>query len=275
MKKKRFLETISIHFFLSALLIFALFPIYWMVSSSLKTQMEAFIIPPIWVFKPILSNYIDIFQFRPFLNYIINSFVVAVSTVIFTLIIGTLGAFSLARFKFRGSDDIAFWFLSTQMVPPIIALIPYFLVLKKLYLLDTHLGLIMVYSTFTLPYIIWMMRGFIKEIPPDLEESAMVHGCSRLKAFFKVTFPLLLPGLVATGIFSMIMCWNEFLAALILTGKEAKTLPVATIDFMSERGIMWSQVCAAGTVMMLPILIISFFIQKYLIRGLTYGALKG
>ena len=275
MKKKRFLETISIHFFLSALLIFALFPIYWMVSSSLKTQMEAFIIPPIWVFKPILSNYIDIFQFRPFFNYIINSFVVAVSTVIFTLIIGTLGAFSLARFKFRGSDDIAFWFLSTQMVPPIIALIPYFLVLKKLYLLDTHLGLIMVYSTFTLPYIIWMMRGFIKEIPPDLEESAMVHGCSRLKAFFKVTFPLLLPGLVATGIFSMIMCWNEFLAALILTGKEAKTLPVATIDFMSERGIMWSQVCAAGTVMMLPILIISFFIQKYLIRGLTYGALKG
>lgn len=274
-KTKRLMETAAIYVTLTIILVGALFPIYWMVASSFKTRIQALTLPPLWIFQPTFENYIGIFQHRPFAHYLLNSIIIATSTVIFTLIIGTLAAFSLARFRFRGSDDIALWFLSTQMIPPIIALIPFFLILRTLYMLDTHLGLIMIYSTFTLPYIIWMMRGFIAEIPPELEESAMVHGCSRSKAFLKITVPLVLPGLVATGIFCMIMCWNEFLVALILTGDTAKTLPVATIDFLSERGIMWSHVCAAATVMMIPILVMSFFVQKYMIRGLAYGAIKG
>lgn len=273
--RKRPGEAIIMDIILIFILLIALFPIYWMVASSLKTQMEAFSLPPLWFFTPTLENYAEIFKARPFLHYILNSLIVSTSTVVFTLIIGTMAAFSLARFKFKGGDHIAMWFLSTQMVPPIVALIPFFLLLKKLYLLDTHLGLIMIYSTFTIPYIIWMMRGFIADIPADIEESAMVHGCTRLQAFRKVIFPLILPGLVATGVFCFIMCWNEFIVALVLTGDDAKTLPVATIDFMSERGIMWSQVCAAGTVMIIPILIMSAFVQKYMIRGLAYGALKG
>lgn len=274
-RTKRLIETVAIYVLLTIFLIGVLFPIYWMVISSFKTRIQALTLPPLWIFKPTFDNYIGIFQHRPFAHYLLNSIIIATSTVIFTLIIGTLAAFSLARFKFRGSDDIALWFLSTQMIPPIIALIPFFLILRMLYMLDTHLGLIMIYSTFTLPYIIWMMRGFVAEIPPELEESAMVHGCSRAKAFLKITVPLILPGFVATGIFCIIMCWNEFLVALILTGDTAKTLPVATIDFLSERGIMWSHVCAAGTVMMIPILGVSFFVQKYMIRGLAYGAIKG
>jgi len=274
-KKRRILEGLVVHVVVIVVLLITLFPIYWMLVTSLKTQMEAFTLPPLWIFSPTIDNYLQIFSIRPFFHYIVNSLIISTSTVIFTLIIGTIAAFSLARFRFRGSDHIAMWFLSTQMIPPIAALIPFFLLLKRLYLLDTHLGLIMVYSTFTLPYIIWMMRGFIAEIPADIEESAMVHGCSRLQAFRKVIFPLILPGLVATGIFSFIICWNEFIAALVLTGDDAKTLPVATIDFMSEQGIMWSQVCAAGTVMIIPILIMSSFVQKYMIRGLTYGAVKG
>jgi len=274
-KKREIIESIVTHGLLVGILLITLFPIYWMIVTSLKTQMEAFALPPLWIFKPTLENYTEIFRIRPFHLYILNSIIISTCTVIFTLIIGTIAAFSLARFQFKGRDHIAMWFLSTQMVPPIVALIPFFIILKKLYLLDTHLGMIMIYSTFTLPYIIWMMRGFIAEIPADIEESAMVHGCTRLQAFQKVIFPLILPGLAATGIFCFIICWNEFLAALVLTGDDAKTLPVASIDFMSEQGIMWSQVCAAGTVMIIPILIMSSFVQKYMIRGLAYGALKG
>jgi multiple sugar transport system permease protein len=274
-RRKRIIENVVINLLLIAVLLITLFPIYWMLVTSLKTQMEAFALPPAWFFSPTLENYIEIFRLRPFFHYILNSLIISTTTVVFTLIIGTIAAFSLARFSFKGRDHIAMWFLSTQMVPPIVALIPFFLILKNLFLLDTHLGMIMIYSTFTLPYIIWMMRGFIAEIPADIEESAMVHGCSRLQAFRKVIFPLILPGLAATGIFCFIICWNEFLAALILTGDDAKTLPVAVIDFMSEQGIMWSQVCAAGTVMIIPILIMSSFVQKYMIRGLAYGALKG
>jgi multiple sugar transport system permease protein len=160
------------------------------------------------------------------------------------------------------------------MTPPVAAAIPIFIIMRTLHLLDTYLALILAYCTFNIPFSVWLLRGFFQEIPREIEESAMVDGCSPFAAFWKISIPLIAPGIAATGIFTFIFSWNEFLFALILTGSRAQTVPVALTGFIRETGIMWSHMAAAGVLAMVPMVVFTALVQKNLVKGLTMGAIK-
>lgn len=250
------------------------FPILMVVLTSFKSRLDAFRMPPVWLFKPTLSNYRQIFELSPFGAYFTNTLVVASVSTTFALVVGSLAAYSLARFKFRAGEQLSFWIISIRMTPPVAAAIPVFILMRRLGLLDTRLGLIIMYTTFNLPFAIWLMKGFFADIPVGLEESALIDGCSRLQAFWRIAFPLAAPGLVATAIFCFTFTWNEFFFALILTGTRSQTLPVAITSFIRETGIMWGHMFAAGVLIMAPMVVFTLLAQKYLVRGMTMGAVK-
>jgi multiple sugar transport system permease protein len=251
-----------------------IFPPLATLITSLKTEVDAFTFPPKWIFKPILTNYSDIFQTSPFLRYFFNSLLVAAANTSLCLLLGSLAAYGLARFRFRGADNLAFWILSLRMMPPVAAIIPIYILMKNLHWLDTPWALITVYLTFNLPFVIWMMKGFFEDIPREIEESALVDGCSELGIFFRIATPLVTPGLAATAIIIFIFAWNEFLFALILTGTKAVTLPVGILGYMKETGINWGYMTAGGILSLIPIIIFTSLSQRYLVKGLTLGALK-
>ena len=273
--KRRHRQDILRAFLLLLVLIFCLFPIIMIVVTSLKTRVDAMAMPPVWIFKPTFANYTGIFSMYDFALYFKNSIIAASVSTLVAVVLGAPAAYVLARYKFRAKENLAFWILSQRMTPAIAAIIPLFILLRTVSLLDTLVGLIIVYTTFNLPFLIWMMRGFFEDLPIELEESAMVDGCSRYGAFFRVALVLAAPGLAAAAIFTFLFTWNEFLFALILTGTRARTMPVAVQLFMRETGIDWTHMCAAAVVMMIPMLIFTMFIQRYLVRGLTFGAVKG
>ena len=254
--------------------IFVLFPPFMLFLTSIKTNVDALRYPPVWLFKPVASNYREIFQLIPFGSYLINSLVVALLSTFISLLVGSLAAYGLARFKFKRSKDLSFWILSIRMTPPIAAAIPIFLIMRTLRLLDTKAALILSYCTFNVPFAVWLLRSFFQEIPREIEESAMVDGCSPFGAFFRIALPLIAPGLAATGIFTFIFSWNEFLFALILTGTRAQTVPVSLTGFIRETGIMWSHMAAAGVLAMFPMVIFTALVQRNLVKGLTMGAIK-
>jgi multiple sugar transport system permease protein len=272
---KRFFTYLAI---LIALLA-TLAPAYWMITISFKSEVDQFAVPPHWFsFTPTLEHYVDAFVARSFGQYLINSLFVAVCSTVCALVIGTLAAYSLARFRlpYKLDRKLALWILSTRMFPAIVTAVPLFLVMRDLRLVNTRLALIIVYTAFNLPFVVWMMRGFFAEIPRDLEEAAMVDGDSRLGALRRVVLPLVAPGLAATAVFCLIVSWNEFLFALVLTQTdEAMTLPVGIAGRVTQYGIKWGVMSAAAVVAMVPILAFAMSVQKYLVRGLSLGAVKG
>jgi multiple sugar transport system permease protein len=191
-----------------------------------------------------------------------------------SVLFGVPAAYSLSRFDFKGKRDMAFFILSTRMAPPIGVLIPMYLLFSRLRLIDTHLALIIMYINLNVSVVVWMMMGFFKDIPVDLEEAALIDGCSRLQALRRVVLPLAAPGLAATMIFCTFLSWNEFMWALILTSYVAKTAPVAALEFIQFRHILWGQLMAAGTIMSFPVLLFALLTQRQLVRGLTLGAIK-
>ena len=255
------------------------FPIYWMLTISLKTEVEQFASPPPWFsFTPTLEHFYDAFATRSFGQYLITSAVVAIASTTSALIIGTLAAYSLARFRLPYSLDnkLSLWILSTRMFPAIVTAVPLFLMMRDLRLLNTRLALVIVYTAFNLPFVVWMMRGFFAELPRDLEEAALVDGDSRIGALWRVVLPLVAPGLAATAVFCLIVSWNEFLFALVLTQTDAAmTLPVGIAGRVTQYEIKWGVMSAAGTVAIVPILVFALAVQKYLVRGLSLGAVKG
>jgi multiple sugar transport system permease protein len=259
--------------------LFALAPIYWMLTISLKREVDHFAVPPLWFsFTPTLEHYRDAFLARNFGQYLITSVIVAVSSTFCALMVGTLGAYALARFKMPGQLDrkLALWILSTRMFPPIVTAVPLFLMMRDLRLLNTRASLIILYTGFNLPFVVWMMRGFFLEVPRELEEAALVDGDSRLGVFRRVLLPLVAPGLAATAVFCLIISWNEFLFALVLTQTDvAMTLPVGIAGRVTQYEIKWGVMSAAGVVAMMPILVFAMAVQKYLVRGLSLGAVKG
>jgi len=254
-------------------------PIYWMITISFKREVDQFAVPPRWFwFAPTLEHYLDAFVVRSFGQYLINSLVVAIGSTVCALVLGTLAAYSLARFRVPGNLDrkLALWILSTRMFPAIVTAVPLFLIMRDLRLVNTRLSLIIVYTSFNLPFVVWMMRGFFAEVPRDLEEAAMVDGDSRLGALWRVVLPLVTPGLAATAVFCLIVSWNEFLFALVLTQTDdAMTLPVGIAGRVTQYGIKWGVMSAAAVVAMVPILAFAMSVQKYLVRGLSLGAVKG
>jgi multiple sugar transport system permease protein len=257
----------------------ALAPVYWMLTISLKTEVDQFASPPRWLsFSPTLAHYADAFLSRSFGQYLATSAVVAVLSTIGSVTLGTFAAYALARFRWPAKLDrrLSLWILSTRMFPPIVSAVPLFLMMRDLRLLNTMAALIIVYTAFNLPFVVWMMRGFFQELPRELEEAAMVDGDSRLGALRRIILPLVVPGLAATAVFCLIMSWNEFLLALVLTQTDAAmTLPVGIAGRVTQYEIKWGVMSAAGVVAMLPILIFAMAVQRYLVRGLSLGAVKG
>ncbi len=251
-----------------------LLPPFLLVLTSIKTELDALSFPPKWIFQPTLQNYSEIFDTSPLAAYGVNSLIVASLNTAICLVIGSLAAYGLARFRFKGSEDLAFWFLSVRMMPPVAGIIPIYILMKNLRLLDTVWCLIIAYLTFNLPFVIWMLKGFFEEIPREIEESALIDGCSEFGVYLKIALPLIAPGLAATAILAFIFSWNEFLFALILTGTKAVTLPVGIIGFMKETGINWGYMTAGGVLALIPVLLFVMFVQRHLVKGLTMGALK-
>ncbi len=250
-------------------------PILWLLSASIKTQADAISIPPVLLFQPTLANFEKIFLKEPFLVFLKNSTIVAVSSTLLALIIGLPAAYALGRFRFRGKKDLAFWVISTQMFPAITVALPYILIMKNLGLIDTQWALIITHITFNLPFAVWLLQGFVSEIPPELDEAVLVDGGTRLDVLLRIVLPLSAPGIAATAIFCIITSWNEFLFALFLAPFHAKTLPVAAVGLISFGNIFWGHIGAASAVIVVPIFIFAMIVQRYMVRGLSFGAVKG
>ncbi len=254
--------------------VFILFPPFVLLLTSIKREVDALSFPPKWIFRPTGSNYVEIFQTSPFLRYLLNSIIVASTNTLASVGLGSLAAYGLARFKFKGSDNLAFWILSTRMMPPVASIIPVYIIMKTLRILDTPWCLVIIYLTINLPFAVWMMKGFFEDIPREIEESALLDACSDFQVFRRIAVPLAAPGLAATAILAFIFSWNEFLFALILTGTKAVTVPVGIIGYMKESGIRWGYMTAGGTLALIPVIILTIFSQRHLVKGLTFGALK-
>jgi len=249
------------------------FPVLWMVSMAFKSVVDTTAYPPVLLFQPTLDNFREVFVARSYGPYFVNSFVIAPVVTVLTVLLGSMAAYGLARMKV-GGKVLPFWVLATRMFPPMVVALPVFILFARVNLLDSRLGLILIYTTFFLPFVIWLMRSYFMEIPLELEEAAMVDGQSRWGAMVDIILPLTLPGLAVTGLFVFMNVWNEFLFAVILTSLN-KTAPVAAVQFQTEYEIIWGAMAAAGTVIILPMLALSMLVQKHIVRGLTLGAVKG
>jgi len=242
---------------------------------SIKNEIDAFCIPPKLLWTPIIRHYIKVFNNSYFMKAYLNSIIIATSTTLLALILGIPASYTLTRFNFKGKSTLAFWMLVTRMAPAPAMIIPFFIILLRLKLIDTYFGLIMTYLTFTLGYVIWMMRGFFQSIPEEIEEAAIIDGCTKFQVFLKIGIPLAKPGVAAVSIISFIFCWNEFLYALILTRMNIKTSTVAILGYITSDGVRWSELSAASILIIIPVVTLSILVQKYIISGLTMGAIKG
>jgi multiple sugar transport system permease protein len=258
--------------FLVALLVPFLFPLGWMLLSSLKTQVQNTAYPPIWFFTPTLANYREVFQKNPFFTFTVNSLVVALGSTGLALLFGLPGAYAIARFKRTG---IGLGILTARMAPGIAFLIPWFILFTKAKMIDTYTALILTHLIVALPLVLWVMIGFFEDVPGDLIEAARIDGCTHGAAFLRIAIPLAKPGIVATGILAFIFSWNNFLFSLIIAGFKTRTLPIAVYSFLSYEEINWGGLTAAATVITLPVLLLALFVQKHIVRGLTAGAVKG
>jgi multiple sugar transport system permease protein len=242
--------------------------------TSFKTRVQTFQIPPAWIFKPTLSNYKGVLSEVDVPRSYFNSIVISLVSTLISVVIGSMAAYGLARLKIPRKQDLSFWILSTRMLPPIATIIPVYMLFRSLSLLDTHMALILMYTVFNLGFAVWMMEGFFADIPVALEECAFIDGATRFQVLMKVVYPLAKPGLVATAIFCMIFSWNEYLFAVILTGRGARTMPVIAASTITDRGVMWGDLTAVGVLIAIPVMLFASLVLKHLVRGLTFGALK-
>ena len=256
---------------------FCLFPFYVIVTTALKTETNIFAWPPVWVFKPTLQSFYNalfVFGGRGAISYLVNSIVISAVSTFLAVVLGAMAAYGLTRFSFAGNRQLAFWILSTRFAPPVAFVVPIYIMVQRAGLLDTHIALILIYTAMNLSLVVWILRGFFAEIPIEIEEAALVDGYSRLQIFWRVALPLVRPGIVSMAILSAIFSWNEFLYAMVLTQSRAATLPVYLAGFSSSMGLAWGEYMAVGTMAILPILVFTFALQKHLVRGLTFGAVK-
>ncbi len=254
-------------------LAFFLFPIFWVISTAFKLPGDYLRNPPLWIpSEPTLIHFGAVMPLKGY-TALKNSLIISFATTALSLLIGGLAAYSLARFN-TGGHHFSFWILSQRLMPPVVLIIPLFLVFRTLGLLDTHLALIILYTLFNLPYVIWMLRSYFAEVPVEIEESALVDGCTRLGVLRRITLPLSLPGLIATATFAFIFSWTEFLFALILTRNNAFTLPVTIAGYYVTQGAIWGQAAALAVVATIPLFVIGVLVQKHFVRGLTLGAVK-
>jgi multiple sugar transport system permease protein len=253
----------------------ALFPFYWIVTTSLKNRKDIFTEIPKVIFKPTMGNYLNIINNEEFIGSLINSLIISSSVTILVIVLGLLAAYAFSRYKIRGKEHYFFFVLTTRMGPPVAFVLPLYLIMSKIRIIDTYPALILTYLLMNLAFCIWMMKGFIDSIPVEIDESAKLDGCSTLKIIWKVILPLSRSGLFAVGIFSFILTWNEFFYALNLTRNQARTFPVLLPSYMGVLFPKWEQMCAASVVLSIPVIILALIISKHLVKALTLGAVKG
>jgi len=254
--------------------LWTLFPIFWTLLTSLKTKAEIFTLTPTIFFTPTLKNYINLFTELSFGKWMLNSFILASISATLATFTGTMAGYAFGRFKFKGNTNLANFILSLRILPPVASAVPIFILFRYLNLLDTHIALILVYTAFNLPLAIWMMMGFFSELPKEFEEAALIDGCSRLQAFLHVVFPLMSSGVIATFIICFMFAWNELLYAVFLAGGKTYTVTVAMTRFVTIKRVDWGGLMAAGITSVIPIFAVALAVQRYLVRGLTFGVIK-
>jgi multiple sugar transport system permease protein len=260
---------------LVVVLVLFLTPYVWIFLTSFKTRLDALADVPVWTFTPTFEHYPKIFIDKGYLPLVWNSLIVAIFSTVLSLTFGTPAAYVFARFGFPGKEDLFFFFLTTRMAPPISIVVPLFLLFTVLGLTDKLIAVILAHTTFNVSLVVWMMRGFFADIPREIDEAAMMDGHTRGGTFLRVLLPMAAPGLAATAVLCFILSWNEFLYAFILVAFEGRTLTVGIPGLVTPHGTLWGQVAAVAVVATLPILLFTFLVQKHLVRGLTFGAVKG
>lgn len=253
------------------------FPAYWLITTAFKYEIDTIVSPPIILpLRGTLENFRLVVNAPDIVRFFTNSVVVALTSTGTAILLGSLAAYSLSKsylsFAFRQVAMV--WILVTRIYPPVTTAIPYFVIIRNLGISDTHLALIMTHVTYALPFVIWLMLGFFQDLPQEIEKAAIVDGCSLWQRFSQVVLPLTLPGIAVTAIFTFIYSWNEFLYASMLTSVNAKTLPVVIAGYMSDKFLRWGEMSALASLMILPVMIFAAFTQRYLVRGLTFGAVK-
>ena len=262
--------------FLIAVCIYCLIPFAWMLSTSLKTEAEAFRIPPTWLpLQLTVDSYIGIWIRKNFATYFINSTLISLATAVLSTFFGAFAGYGFSRFFFRGRRFLIGFFLATQMLPGVLLVGPYFKILSRFGLYDTRSGLIIAFLTICLPFSTWMMKGFIDKVPQELDQSAMVDGCSRLGVFFKIVLPIVAPGMVATILFAFLLAWGDLLWALCLTSSEQMiTVTLGIARTVGEFRIIWPMLMAGSLLGGMPAILLYIFLQRLLVQGLTAGAVK-
>lgn len=272
--------TLATHLILTLASLSILLPVLWTARTSFATKDLAYRPAELW-FAPTLINYREIFVDNTFQTYLWNSLWIAVASALVCLVIGSLAAYSIARFR-TGGSLFSLTILGTQMLPPVALVIPFYLMVRNRITIlgheygffDRGLTLVVVYLSFNLPFVVWILIGFFQSLPREIEEAGRVDGATQFQVFRQIVIPVALPGLLAAGVFSFVLSWNEFLFALILTGRESRTMPVALASLMTSQGNQVGAICAATIAMMLPIVLLTWIIQRFLVRGLTFGAVK-
>ncbi len=253
----------------------ALFPIYWMIASSLKSDNQIFAVPPVWLFQPTFEHYRHVLSDLGMASALVHSLIVGVSTTLLAIVLGVPAGYAIARFRFRFRRDVWFWFISNYMMIPVILVIPYFLIARTLHLINSPLMLILAYQTFAVPLVVWLTADQFASIPKDIDEAAMLDGASPFLIFARIAVPLAVPVIAVAGILSLIFSWNELLFAMILTPSDTtRTAPVTALSFLGGYSIPWGDLMAAGTLIVLPVIVFAVLVSRYLVRGLTLGAVK-
>jgi multiple sugar transport system permease protein len=256
-------------------LLWTLVPIVWMVLASFKPGVAQLSSTPVFVFKPTIEHYVALFTGGNLGAYFLNSVLAAGFSTIIAVVLGCLAGYGLARSHFRGKQHVAFWIISTRMAPIAAIVLPLFILFRYVNLLDTIPGLIVAYLTFNLPFAIWIMNAFFLDLPPSLEEAAMVDGATKFQAFYRVALPLVTPGIVTTAILCLVFSWNDYAFAATFAGPDSQTLPIAAAQLNTQTGLNWGQLSAIGTIVVLPMMVVGLAVRRYLVKGLTLGAVTG
>ncbi len=274
MRKSRLRKNVILYLVLILFLAITLLPYFWLVLTSFKTRVDSFAIPPKIFFHATLDNYKAAFLDKGFLDNLKNSIIIMLFTVGIGLGLGLPSSFAFSRFQTRKDKLLLNYLLGTRFTPVVVLALPLYLLMSKIGMLNSYVGIIVAHIAFNLPFVIWMMKGFFDAIPKEIDEAARVEGYSWFKVFLKIDIPLVKSGLAATAVFCAINSWNEFLMALILTGRDTATMPVGVPGLLTPQGTIWGQVSAVGTVITIPVLIFAILVQKHMIAGMTMGAVK-
>ncbi|GAA6292276.1 carbohydrate ABC transporter permease [Enterocloster asparagiformis] len=276
MRRKKIMAGVAMYVLLALLASLVLIPVLWMVSTAFKSYGETIAKPPRWIPQQIsFEAFGRLWSEYPFETYFKNSFVIVLFSMAVSVFASCLAGYGLTRFRFRGRNSLMTFILVTQMFPSVMLLVPFYSIIGKMHLLDTHLGLILVYISFTVPFCTWTMLGFFRALPLDLDEAARIDGCNSWQCFGRIILPLTLPGIASTSIYAFITSWNEYMFAFILTSRpEMKTLSVGIAEMNGFQQVRWNDMMAASLMASLPLILLFVCLQKYFVSGLTSGAVK-